>query len=186
MKWRDFLIASAGILLVLAFGMFAWPRIEHYRLTGSFWPIDIIESLKLPVAVKHWTANGLHLVDGRKIQLQGFKELPEKSDALAEVINNGVELGTNGRLYGLVRVNHWCPNDPVRKHIAKVDIAKMLTYLGEDQLISGRKDNVADENERRSVFSEWGWEAGDYGMFQHWSVIPDDILERMENEAEER
>ena len=122
-------IAALAIIMVL-FLCAVWPQFDHYARTGRFSPIKKIESLQSPTAVKGWTEAGLLLDGGRTIQLPGFRSLPALSDALTEVVQRGVEVATNGRIFGLVKVHHWCGNDPVREHIAKVDISDMLLFLG--------------------------------------------------------
>jgi hypothetical protein len=89
----------------------------------------IIEELRSPVAVASWSDTGLQLADGRFVSLPGIRLTPELSPALAEATKRGVELGADGRVYSLVRVHHWCGNDPVREHLARIDLVRMLTYL---------------------------------------------------------
>ena len=119
MRRKTVILMAAIGTLVLGVGL-AWPRIDFYMLTGRFSPIEKIESLRNPVAVTKWSAEGLSLADGRTVHLLGLRSLPSQSAALAEVTKRGVELGTNGRVWGLVRVHHWCGNDPVREQTAVV------------------------------------------------------------------
>ena len=140
----------------------------HFLLTGSPVPIFKIESLDNPVAVTGWDSEGLALEDGRKVQLPGFISLPEQSKALSEVTIRGVEIDSNGRVYGLVRIHHWCGNDPVRKHIARIDISSMLMFLNEGKL----KEPLEQQEHRNSLqgggFTDWGWLAGQYYSYNKW------------------
>src|SRR5580765_8080734 len=115
-------VFTTGIVL-------AWPYIEYYQLTGSFTSIQKIDTLKSPIQVVGWSAQGLRLADSRLIQLPGFCELPVISDALTEATGRGVEVSPDGRVFGLVRIHHWCGNDPVRVHVVRVDLADLLTFL---------------------------------------------------------
>jgi len=165
-----FRIIAAGILTIVLFAV-VWPRYNFYTLTGRFSPIKKIETLQSPMAVKNWTTNGLLLADGRAFALPGVHSLPAKSPALTEVTKRGVEITRDGRLFGLVKVHHWCGNDPVREHIAKVDISDMLIYLkvGEPTSPLARTDYPEYViKEAGGAFSEYGWNISDYLGFTSW------------------
>ena len=54
---------------------------------------------------------------------------------------SGVELAPDGRVYGLVRIHHWCGNDPVQTHIARTicySTAQQALALGPLGLRSGQ------------------------------------------------
>jgi hypothetical protein len=160
-------IAALAIIMVLFLGA-VLPQFDHYWRTGRFSPIEKIEALQSPTAVKGWTEAGLLLDGGRTIQLPGFRSLPAQSDALTEVVQRGVEIATNGRIFGLVKVHHWCGNDPVREHIAKVDISHMLLFLrvGESlDPITGTDFAVRTPGGR---FSKYGWDLSEYMQFTSW------------------
>ena len=147
-------------MVLIGLGIAAWPRVEFFLLTRRFAPVSKIETLRSPVAVLGWSANGLELADGRTIRAPDFTTLPKESTALAEITKRGVEIDGQGRLYGLVRVHHWCGNDPVREHIARVDISAVLIYFREKERSSD------DEDPASSSFSEWGWNVSDFHAFQ--------------------
>ena len=141
---------------------------QHLLLTGHLFPIKIVEHLKDPVPVTGWTAEGLIVADGRTIPLPGVRGLPGPSAALSAVTQAGAEVACDGRVYGLVRIHHWCGNDPVSEHLARVDIACMLRFLsvGEQETARG-----ADEFRNSPVggsFSKWGWEIGEYELYRQW------------------
>ena len=136
----------------------------------------IVEELRSPVAVKGWTEESLLLSDGRAIKLPDIKVLPLSSTALTEATRRGVELSHSGRVYGLVRVHHWCGNDPVREHIARVDLSYLVAFLGEGE-VACQIDPVfrlrmADKPGGR--FTKSGWEIGEYLQFRGWSRRADD------------
>jgi hypothetical protein len=160
-------IVVATFLMVTALS-FAHPYLEHYSFTGSLIPIDKIERLKSPTLVNGWDEDGLRLVDGRQFQLPDFKRLPARSVALEEAIKRGVEIETDGRVYGLLRIRHWCGNDPVREHIAKVDLSLLLAFCREGIRSEPLADDELGEYARIGRFSECGWDVGSYFAFQHF------------------
>ena len=48
-------------------------------------------------------------------------------------LENGDWVDYVGRVVGLVKVYHWCGNDPVRKQWARVDLTHLLMYLHKGQ-----------------------------------------------------
>ena len=158
MTRRVTFLAVAVIVAAIAFGL-AWPRIDH----------DRIESINSPVSVHGWDEAGLLLADGRHIQLPEFVRLPIQSAALSEATKRGVEFGADGRIYGLVRVHHWCGNDPVREHIAKVDLSHMLTFIRERERTTPPSDPDVLARESDGWFSEWGWDVGKFYQYQMYS-----------------
>ncbi len=136
----------------------------------------IIDELRSPVAVTGWSDTGLLLADGRSAQLPGIGALPSSSAALIEATRWGVELGSGGRVYGLVRVHHWCGNDRVGEHIARVDLSHLLAFLGEGELVC-----KLDQKLRTTMaeipggrFTAAGWEVGEHTQFRFWSLRVDD------------
>lgn len=171
---RKFLIWTAAVLWIALVFVIAWPRIDFYLLTGRISPVERIERLSSPVHLVGWSSDGLNLTNGRKVQLPGFVKLPTVSPALTEATKRGIEIDQNGRVFGLVRVHHWCGNDPVREHIAKVDIANLLAFLGEGEVTpsSNSIPNVALND--GGSFSEWGWNVSEFSLFeitQHSTVV---------------
>ena len=169
--FRKATLGVLGALIIVAFAAFAWPRLTHYQQTGRWFPIRKMDTLHSPVAVTGWADDGLRLVGGRTIQLPGFRKLPRVSAALSEVTKRGVEIAADGRAYGLVRVLHGCGNDPVREHIARVDVADMLMYLREGEWStppSAETLELASRTVGGSV-SEWGWEVSEFMMLKSWT-----------------
>jgi hypothetical protein len=124
-------------------------------LTGSL-PQYRIERLRAPVQVDGWTAEGLKLADGRVVQLPGFTKLPVKSEALTAATKHGIEINPNGRVYALVRLWHWCGNDPVRYDLRRLDLAMLVAFVGEGESGITVPARYA-RKEYRGKFSEHGW-----------------------------
>ena len=159
--------ALAALLTVVCVAM-ALPRLTLYQLTG--FPIRKVDTLRSPIAVSGWTTQGLLLADGRTVQLPGFHTLPSESVALTEASKRGVEIATDGRVYGLVQVIHGCGNDPVREHIARVDVADLLMYLREGEWTTPPSAEALElaARERGGTLKNGGWEVSEFMMFQHW------------------
>ena len=149
------MIVVAALAVIMAVGVWMRPR-------------PIIEELRSPIAVVGWSPTGLQLGDGRTLPLPGLRALPATSAALSESSKRGVEVGKGGRVYGLVRVHHWCGNDPVRGHIARVDLALFLEFLGEGQSLAQAIPGVSVSARPGGTFSPFGWRVGEYCEFRAW------------------
>ena len=108
------------------------------------------------------------LADGRTVQLPAFSRLPAGSPALLEATRRGIEIGSDGRIHGIVKVHHWCGNDEVKRHLARVDVSEVLIYLGEGPPTTPPIDEqrtllLADER-----FTEHGWDVGGFHRFKTW------------------
>ena len=165
-------VLIAGAALVPGTVM-AWPSIEFFLLTGSVFPIRRIETLQNPVPVIGWSSDGLRLADGRTVQLPGLRSLPSASDALAEATKRGVEIRANGRVWGLVSVHHWCGNDPVREHVARVDLSDMVMFLHVGEPVGPVPEMQYTAEEPGGRFTEYGWNVGEFLMFQSWCSTRD-------------
>lgn len=134
----------------------------------------VVEALRDPVAVAGWTPSGLRLGDGRTVPLPGIRVLPASSSLLAEATSRGVEVGADGRVVGLLRVHHWCGNDPVREHVARVDLALLLEFLGEGQPAAPPIPGVASAARPGGRFSPYGWNISEYYEFRAWCELARD------------
>src|SRR5262249_21429696 len=127
-----------------------------------------VESLRSPVPVLGWSPSGLNLPGRRVLQLPNFEALPITSAALAEATKRGIEIADDGRDYGLLRVHHWCGNDSIREHIARVDIALLLIYLGEGKFLEPRPPTSWSIAKTSTAFSDSGWRIEEFIQFDHW------------------
>ena len=135
-----------GIVFIALFVIsvaLTWPRYQFYRVTGKWFPVDKIEKLSSPILVKAYSEDGIQVADGRTIQLPDFRKLPSSSSALTKATERGIEVGTDGRVYCLMKIVHWCGNDPVREHIARLDLSDFMTFAGE-----GEREMPVDEADK--------------------------------------
>lgn len=120
------LVFSVAAVVILLFGLFVW---GNMMLIGRPFPIRQVDSLKDPVAVTGWDTDGLVLANGQRLRLPLSKDLPVPAKALAAATQHGIEIHDSGAAFGLVEIHHWCGNDPVRYHLAKVNLANLLAYV---------------------------------------------------------
>jgi hypothetical protein len=142
-----------------------------------------IETLRSPVAVRGWSTAGL-ILDGRGVlPLPDLDALPASSPALAEATKLGIEIGEDGRVYGLLRVHHWCGNDPVRQHIARVDLSDLLLYLGEGRPTPDVSPPARHGGSTPPAFSRYGWMVHEFSSFDYWSKDEADKRSRWRQQA---
>jgi hypothetical protein len=167
---RKITVGIIAALVLAAVAAVVWPRIAFYQLTGHFFPVRQIETLQSPFSVTSWSEIGLRLADGRTVQLPGFRKLPTVSPALSEVTKRGVEIASDGRVYGLVRVHHWCGNDAVREHIARVDVADVLMFVREGEWVTmpSQESLAYSCRTQGGTFSQWGWRIEEFMLLGAW------------------
>jgi hypothetical protein len=92
----------------------------------------IVDRLNNPQVVTGWTIDSLILSDGSTLRLNDVTSIISNSSVLNEILLNGVEI-SRGRVWGLIQIHHWCGNDPVGYHIARIDIQDALLLAGQAQ-----------------------------------------------------
>jgi len=121
---------------------------------------DVIDSLRSPVPIVSWTREGFVTETGLIIPLPGIASLPEHSPILDEIRLRGVEIDPNDqRVYGLLPIFHWCGNDPIGKHIARVDVAFLLEYVDRNASFEGFGCDSA---------TGWGWNVSCFYGYEAW------------------
>jgi hypothetical protein len=119
-KWV-FIVVVAGIFVVPLF----MPNWLFFRLTGAFKPKQIIETLVSPLRIVAVNESGLITSEGKLLTLPGVPSIPKQPRIAKDILDYGIELNTNGSTYALIHVHHWCGNDPVRFHLARVDLSSL-------------------------------------------------------------
>ena len=120
-----------GLLVVLGIAVAFTVDWRFYMLTGHFTPQRIVDSLSSPVVIVSVNEGGLQTLDGRTLPLPGISKVLAPASVAKDVIEHGVEVQPDGTIYALVRVHHWCGNDPVRFHLARIDLSSLLLVLEE-------------------------------------------------------
>lgn len=152
MNRRLWKFASAAAVVLFLVALFA-PQFTPSWLGPK--DQEIVEKLREPHTVVDWDEHGLWLADGRHVRLTGTEPLPLNSPLLEQAIVHGVELTPEGRVIGLLKIHHWCGNDPVRLHLARVDLADLLTY----------SRPVSPEPRLQQEFAEYGWSVSHFCQF---------------------
>lgn len=104
----------------------------HTLLTGSPVPTWHIEKLDSPVSVTKVVPNGLVLGDGRICKLPLIKRLPVDDPLMLAAVQNGVEIGADGNVFGLVWVDRIGGNDPCALSRRRVNLATLAVLLVPD------------------------------------------------------
>ncbi|MBS1718016.1 MAG: hypothetical protein JSS72_09835 [Armatimonadetes bacterium] len=155
-------------ILVAAIWFFTGPFV-FWMLTGQWWPLSHIESLQNPVAVDGFSKDGLHLHGGKVLMLPGYKELPESSQILTAATKEGVEISPSGRVYGLLRIWHWCGNDPLKNDVRRIDLSSLLDVLQQGKPLRQMSEEKKSWLAGSSEFREWGWSLSGYVKYK-WYV----------------
>src|SRR5690242_13363191 len=71
----------------------------------------------------------LIMAGGKTLTLPDVTNIPKEPRIWKDILDYGVELNTNGSSYALVHVHHWCGNDPVRYHLARVDLSSLCIEI---------------------------------------------------------
>jgi hypothetical protein len=134
-------------------------------------PRFIIEKLQNPATIQSWTPKGLRLEDGRTIPLPDLARQPLPCEIPSQLKIVEVEI-KDDRVYANVRVHHWCGNDPVRRHIARVDLALFLiagSYATPSN--DGRNWWLPLNPYSEFTISKFGLRVGDYYSFRSWCQL---------------
>lgn len=116
--WWVFWIA----LVAIAVAMFGYRRFQDPA------PIVIRDHLVTPVPVASVTADRIVFADGATREVVGIGNLV----AACPSIRSGVEMSTDGRIWGLVPIFHWCGNDPLQDHIERIPLDHLCRYFRDE------------------------------------------------------
>jgi hypothetical protein len=172
MKWFRIFLWTITAMTVAALGVQGCAVLDFHMLTGHWVPIHIEERLQSPLTVRGWSRDGLLLEDGRLVPLPGIEALPTDSEALKQGTARGIEITPDGRVMGLLKVHHWCGNDPVRLHIVRVDLSYLLMWLNEGRYKPLPNDIERDFDYHRSdkTLSDRGFRIESYMEFPDWTA----------------
>lgn len=146
MKRRAIIITViVGLGVLVVFGL-DW---HFFMLTGRFTPKKIVDTLSARVSIASVGDSGLMTQDGRIIRLPGVSNIVAPASVARDITEHGVEVQLDGTVYALIRVHHWCGNDPVRFHLARLDLSSLFLVLGE---------------QKQARTTEYGINPGVYGM----------------------
>jgi len=126
------------------------------------WRKSVVETLDKPRPVVARAGTTLILDDGTQVPLPDVVSVNNWTPILNAACVRGVEV-VDGRPFGLISVWHSCGNDPVGKHVARIDLADLVIFSGE-----GVGPTGPTQKSHSSSVTEYGWYAGDYYAFSEW------------------
>jgi len=97
----------------------------HFAITGSPIPLWHLEKLSAPEPVQAIQGNVLVLADGREVRLPWIKELPKDHPLFQAAVQEGVEIRSDGRVFGLLWMERYCGNDPYLWKRLKIDLSEL-------------------------------------------------------------
>lgn len=144
-----------GILFVIV-GAF------YFLLTGSPFPIARIERLKDPVKISEIKTDGLITADGRKLSIKHIQKIPTDLLALQDAVRDGIEVDSDGYLIGRLKIHHWCGNDLVRYHVARINLSWLLILSGESTDLAIPEDVIWKHDRVGLRYGKYGLRIEDY------------------------
>jgi len=128
---------------------------------------DLVETLDEPRTVASWTSVGFVLETGETVPIPGIDAIRPPSAILDEIARRGIEIDpVSQRVHGLLPVWHWCGNDPIGRHVARVDVESLVTYLalrGDPEHRSAAFDGMGCDS-----VGESGWNVSCFHGYNRW------------------
>lgn len=128
---------------------------------------SVVEDLDHPTSVSRIDDRGLILSDGRRVEWGFHAPNAARLRAVEAAVAQGIEISDDGRAVGLVRIHHWCGNDPVGWHWARVDVRELLEFLVHATKASPRAAVDLAWSDRQ--FGRHGWNVSQWDQFERWS-----------------
>ena len=151
MKRRGLIFPA--VVTAVATAWFVLQTLSFRSLTGHWFPQTIDEPLNDPRPVAELSRRGIILTDGTIVALPDIDKVPVDLPALVAAVEGGVEMDGDGEVFGRLRIHRWCGNDPVRKHIAKINLS--------DLVLAHR--NISPDRTSR-FYGENGLDIGQYSL----------------------
>lgn len=101
----------------------------HTLVTGCPIPLWHLELLKDPLVVKTVGESELELADGRRFSLPFIKTLPPDQPLFQEAISRGVEIASDGEVFGLMWSDRGCGNDSCYWRRLRVNLSNLAAAL---------------------------------------------------------
>ena len=95
------------------------PQSSHERRT-------LVEHLANSVEVNEVRDGVCFLSDGSQWQPRAHIGTSAATRALSLAVASGLEVSSGGQAVGLLRIHHWCGNEGIDVHIARVDIDRLI------------------------------------------------------------
>jgi hypothetical protein len=153
------------LLTLIAYVVVMWclqlfmPGGRHF-----FRRVGRVEVLNAPAGVRQITPGGLVLENGSLVKIPYVEHVPTNLAVLVAAVSSGVEIDKDGHVIGLIKVWHWCGNDPIRSHIGRIDLTGLLLFAGATptQSVPTNAFPVAE----KINLTEWGLDISQYMRMQ--------------------
>ena len=132
----------------------------HMLLTGSPIPLWHIERLNNPLTVKAIEGKVLVLADGRRVRLPFIRRLPQDNPAFVRALRHGIEIGEDGRVFGLIDPPRMCGNDPVIFYRQRIDLSELAGLLDFD----GIEDSIVPPEVIQDLKDNYAWSPDRHGL----------------------
>jgi hypothetical protein len=129
-----------------------------------------IDELDNPKTVSQIYPHGILLQDGTLVELPYITEMPVKSPVFQAALKHGIEINQDGNVYGILKLWHYCGNDPIRLDLRKVNLSDLAAFLhpkGATEKYSVEL-YIQDDNALKyfNHYSSHGWNYGTYLWFK--------------------
>ena len=156
------------ILLSTLWGATLLAGVFHFEALRSFTlRQDLIETLDEPRTAAGWTSMGFLLESGETVPIPGINAIRPPSAILDEIARRGIEIDpVSRRVHGLLPVWHWCGNDHIRRHVARVDVESLVTYLafrGDPEHHSAAFEGMGCDS-----VEKYGWNVVCFDGYERW------------------
>lgn len=160
-----------SLLTLLACGCVVWclPCLSII-VTGLLRHDGKVEVLQAPRMVRQITAEGLLLENGSLVKIPYVQNIPTDLPVLVAATQRGVEIDKDGQVIGLIKVWHWCGNDPIRSHVGRIELTGLLLFAGATPT-EAALTNVVPVAQKVDL-EKWGLNISQYMQMQHvaWRI----------------
>jgi hypothetical protein len=98
----------------------------HFLVTCCPIPLFRIDHLRNPQRVLSIENTALILEGQSRINIPHILQIPRSNAVFKAAISHGVEVCETGRVYGLIKMHHYCGNDPMRYDRRKVNLTELI------------------------------------------------------------
>ncbi len=139
-----------------------------FLLWGVPFPLVHIETVQNMEQVQSVAGNVIRLGSGSDICLERLSYIPTNK-LISAVLGRGLRLD-NGKIVGLVRIHHWCGNDPIRYDVRRVDFELLCVYVDRQcvtncSFVSSRDTNTGTTSDTSIHVTKHGWRYDEYVKF---------------------
>lgn len=116
------------------------------------------------------------MADGSVVKIPYVVEVPTNLPLLQEALKRGIEIDQQGHVVGLIKVWHWCGNDPIRSHVGRIDLSGLLLFAGA-RPAEGVSTNHFPASEQIDL-REWGLNISQYMSMQGIAIENEMVTEQ--------